>query len=91
MSPLRVCHPTLEVVDGKLRLSAIDGGYGVDNEKEIDVVGKMADKFWYDASLMNRLLKTAPDDELTFCLVSGRMYITGDSGFTSLIIGFKND
>jgi hypothetical protein len=91
MSPLRVCHPTLEVVDGKLRLSAIDGGYGVDNEKEIDVVGKMADKFWYDASLMNRLLKTAPDDEFKFCVVSGRMYITGDSGFTSLIIGFKND
>jgi hypothetical protein len=87
MSPLRMCHPTLEVVDAKLYLSAIDGDYGVDNEKEIEVVGRMGGKFKYDASQMNRLLKTSPDDELTFCLVPGRMYITGDSGFTSLIIG----
>lgn len=87
MSPLRICHPTLEIKNGKLYLSAVDGDYGVDNEKEIEVVGEMGEKFKYDASQMNRLLKTAPDDELTFCPVPGRMYITGDSGFTSLIIG----
>lgn len=86
MAPLKYCHPTLEVINGKLLLSAIDGDYEVDNEKEIDVVGKMGSKFKYDASTLNRLLKTAPDDELTFCRVQGRMYITGDSGFTSLIM-----
>lgn len=87
MSPLKYCHPTIEIVNGKLLLSAIDGDYGVDNEKEIEVVGKMESKFKYDASTLNRLLKTAPDDELTFSQKPGKMYITGDSGFTSLIIG----
>lgn len=86
MSPLKICHPTLEIINGKLLLSAIDGDYGVDNEKEIDVVGKMASKFKYDAIIFNRLLKTATDDELTFSRVEGKMYITGDSGFTSLIM-----
>lgn len=86
MSPLKYCHPTIEIVNGKLLLSAIDGDYEVDNEKEIDVVGGMESKFKYDAATLNRLLKTAPDDELTFSQVKGMMYITGDSGFTSLIM-----
>lgn len=86
MSPLKYCHPTIEISNGKLLLSAIDANYGVDNEKEIDVVGKMESKFKYDAGTLNRLLKTAPDDELTFSRVKGMMYITGDSGFTSLIM-----
>jgi hypothetical protein len=86
MSPLKICYPSFEIKNGKLFLSANDGDYGVDNEKEIDVVGKMESKFKYEATRMTRLLKTAPDDELTFCHIKGRMYITGDSGFTSLII-----
>lgn len=86
MSPLKYCHPTIEIVNGKLVLSAIDGDYGVDNQKEIDIVGQMGSKFKYDATTLNRLLKTAPDDELTFSQVKGMMYITGDSGFTSLIM-----
>jgi DNA polymerase III sliding clamp (beta) subunit (PCNA family) len=86
MAPLKYCHPTLEVTNGKLLLSAIDSEYGVDNEKEIDVVGKMGDRFKYDAAQLNRLLKTSPDDELTFTRVKSMMYITGDSGFTSLIM-----
>lgn len=86
MSPLKICHPYLDLKNDKLLLSAIDGDYGVDNEKEIDILGHIENKFRYDAAKMNRLLKTAPDDELTFCRVDGRMYITGDSGFTSLIM-----
>lgn len=86
MSPTKICHPRIEVVNGRLLLSAIDGKYEVDNEKEIEVTGEMEDKFTYDAVMLNRLLKTAPDEELTFCRVKHRMYITGDSGFTSLIM-----
>ncbi len=86
MSPLKICHPTIEIANGKLLLSAIDGDFGVDNEKEIEVFGKMESKFRYDAAILNRLLKTAPDDELCFCQVKGMMYITGESGFTSLIM-----
>lgn len=91
MSKLKLCHPYLEVVNGKLLMSAVDSVFGVDNEKEIDVVGEMGDKFQYDAVILNRLLKTAPDEELTFYRIKGMMYITGDSGFTSLIMELIND
>lgn len=86
MSKFKICHPFLEIVNEKLLMSAVNSDYGVDNEKEIEVVGKMGGKFQYDAVILNRLLKTAPDDELTFSRVKGMMYITGDSGFTSLIM-----
>lgn len=93
MSMIKICHPFLEIKDGRLIMSAINSDYGVDNEKEIDVVGKMEGKVQYDAGTLNRLLKTAPDEELTFCRGKGMIYITGDSGFTSLIMEliFKND
>lgn len=93
MSKIKICHPFLEIKEGKLLMSAVNSDYGVDNEKQIDVVGKMGEKFQYDAGTLNRLLKTAPDDELTFSRVTGKMYITGDSGFTSLIMGliFNHD
>lgn len=90
MSKLRLCHPYLEIVNGKLLMSAVNSDYGVDNEKEIEVVGEMGDKFQYDAVILNRLLKTAPDEELNFSRVKGMMYITGDSGFTSLIMELLN-
>lgn len=86
MSKLKLCHPCLEIINGKLLMSAVNSDYGVDNEKEVEVVGGMGDKFQYDAVTLNRLLKTAPDDELTFSRIKGMMYITGDSGFTSLIM-----
>lgn len=90
MSKFKLCHPYLEIVNGKLVMSAVNSDYGVDNEKEIDVLGKMGDKFQYDAVTLNRLLKTAPDEELTFYRVKGMMYITGDSGFTSLTMELLN-
>lgn len=86
MSKIKMCHPFLEVKDGKLLMSAVNSDYGVDNEKEIDVIGKMEGKVQYDAGTLNRLLKTAPDEELTFSRGKGMIYITGDSGFTSLIM-----
>lgn len=86
MSKIKICHPYLEISNGKLLMSAVDSDYGVDNEKEIDVIGELGDKFQYDTVTLNRLLKTAPDDELTFSRLKGMMYITGDSGFTSLIM-----
>lgn len=89
MSPLRICHPTLDILNGKLCMSAMDGDYGVDNEKEIDTQGNIGGKFKHDATQMIRLLKTAPDDELTFSRTGNIMYITGDSGFTSLIMGLN--
>lgn len=86
MSKIKMCHPFLEIKEGKLLMSAVNSDYGVDNEKEIEVVGKMEGKVQYDAATLNRLLKTAPDEELTFSRGKGMIYITGDSGFTSLIM-----
>lgn len=85
----KICHPTLDIVNGKLHMSAVDGDYGVDNEKEIDVSGDIGTKFKYDAHQMIRLLKTAPDDDVTFSRNGNVMYITGESGFTSLIMGLN--
>lgn len=86
MSITKLCYPILEVKNGKLKLTANDGDFAIDNEKEIEVVGQMEGQFKTDASWLNRLLKTSPDEELTFCRVNNIMYITGDSGFTSLIM-----
>lgn len=86
MSKIKMCHPFLEIINGKLVMSAVDSNYGVDNEKEIEVVGKMEGKLQYDAGTLNRLLKTAPDEELTFSRSKGIVHITGESGFTSLIM-----
>lgn len=91
MSKFKFCHPYLEIKNGKLLMSAVNSDYGVDNEKEIEVIGEIGERFHYDAGTLNRLLKTAPDDELTFSRVKGMMYITGDSGFTSLIMELVYD
>lgn len=86
MSLSKQCYPILELANGKLKLTANDGDFAIDNEKEINVIGQMEGQFKTDAAWFNRLLKTAPDDELTFNRVQGRIYITGESGFTSLIM-----
>lgn len=86
MSLSKLCYPILQITNGRLKLTANDGDFAIDNEKEIEVVGQMGEKFKTDASWFNRLLKTAPDEELTFSRIQGMMYITGDSGFTSLIM-----
>lgn len=81
--------PTFEVQNNILKLSASDADYGRDGQKEIEVVGKMDGSFRYDAVLMNRLLKSAPDEELTFHQANAMFYITGASGFSSLIMELK--
>lgn len=86
MSISKECHPILEVSNGKLKLTANDGDFAIDNEKEISVVGQMDGQFKTDARWLNRLLKSSPDEELTFCRVNNILYITGESGFTSLIM-----
>lgn len=85
-SPLKYAWPSFSVDDGKMKLSVIDGNYSRDGEEEIDVVGKMTGSFRYDAALMNKILKSAPDEELTFHQSDHKFYITGESGFSSLII-----
>jgi hypothetical protein len=70
-------------------LSITDPTYGRNGEKPVDVVGKMTGKFQYDAHLMNKILKSSPDEELTFHQSKALYYITGDSGFSALIMELK--
>jgi hypothetical protein len=88
-SPLKYAWPTFSIEDSKMLISITDATYGRNGEKLIDVVGSMTGKFQYDASLMNRVLKSSPDDELTFHQSKALYYIAGDSGFTALIMELK--
>jgi hypothetical protein len=88
-SPLKYAWPEFSILNGKMRLSATDTNYSRDGEKEIDVVGGMTGTFKYDAALMNKILKSSPDEELTFHQSNALFYITGDSGFSALIMELK--
>lgn len=88
-SPLKYAWPSISIEKGKMRMSVVDGDYSRDGEKEVDVVGKMTGSFRYDAALMNKILKSSPDEELTFHQSDHKFYITGESGFNSLIIELK--
>jgi hypothetical protein len=90
-SPLKYAWPEFSISDGKMRLLAADADYSRDGEKEIDVVGSMTGTFKYDAAQMNKILKSSPDEELTFYQSNALFYITGDSGFSALIMECKAD
>lgn len=88
-SPLKYARPSFTIQNGKMKLSVVDAKYSRDGEKEIEVVGKMTGIFRYDAELMNKILKSSPDEELTFHQSNNMFYICGESGFSSLIIELK--
>lgn len=90
-SPLKYAWPTFSIQDSKMLVSIVDPTYGRNGEKLIDVVGTMVGKFQYDAALMNKVLKSSPDEELTFYQSKSLYYITGDSGFSALIMELKID
>jgi hypothetical protein len=84
----KIAQASIEVSKGKMFFEMNDTGYEVNTTKEFDVEGDVAcDKFNFNPVLMNKLLKSVPDTELTFNKVGNRYYITGDSGFVALIIG----
>lgn len=88
-SPLKYSWPEFSITNNKMRLFVPDANYSRDGEREIDVIGSMVGTFKYDAALMNKVLKSAPDEELTFHQSNALFYITGDSGFFALIMELK--
>lgn len=88
-APLKYACPEIEIKDGGLMVTMNDTGYELDGEEIIPITGSMEGKFKYNAALLSRLLKTAPDQEVTFHQSKGLFYITGESGFNSLIMQFK--
>lgn len=83
----KVAVSSISVSKGKLNYESNDTGYERVAEKQIAVEGDDMEKFNFNPALMAKLLKSVPDDTLTFNRMGNRYYITGDSGFVSLIIG----
>lgn len=90
-SPLKYAWPTFSIQGSQMLLSVVDSVYGRAGEKSIDVVGRMTGQFQYDAALMNKVLKSCPDEELTFHQSGSLYYITGDDGFSALIMELKTN
>lgn len=90
-SPLKYAWPTFSIQDYKMLLSVTDSTYGRAGEKLIDVDGRMTGQFQYDAALMNKVLKSCPDEELTFYQSNSLYYITGNAGFSALIMELKTN
>ncbi len=65
------------------KISMEDGKYGIAYEKNIS---KKIDDFMFNPIYMAQQLKSLPDDELTFTKKEGRYYVTGESGFVSIIM-----
>lgn len=86
ISPSKLVYPTFSIEKGDLLLSMKDNDYNIDMKKSIPCTGKMEGTFGYIAAQMSKLLKTAPDEELTFTQSDKRYYITGESGFSALIV-----
>lgn len=85
----KIATAAIEVKKGKLFFEMNDIGYEVNTTKEFLVEGDDTDIFNYNPTLMNKLLKSVPDTELTFNQTPNRYYITGESGFVALVIGLS--
>lgn len=76
-------------MNGCLNLKMVDAVHERDTSKEIEATGSCKDVFHFSPSMMNTLLKNVPDDLLTFHQADSKYYITGESGFVSLIMEIK--
>ena len=65
------------------KLTMNDADFGVSCETELPI--ELGD-FTFNPSFMGKLLMSLPDEEVTFIKNKDRFYITGKSGFTSLIM-----
>lgn len=77
---------TMKVEDNKLKLDMNDKDFEVDVKKEIECIGAITGEFRFNVSYMGKVLKTLPDEELTFHKSNRKCYITGASGFVALIM-----
>lgn len=76
---------SMSIEDGKLTLSMSDSDFNVDVTKTIEVSGEMDDSFTFNPQMMSTQLKNLPDNELTFYQSKGSYFITGETGFVSII------
>lgn len=79
---------SLELKDG-LYLEMVDPDRELNISKTIEAKGTGGDKLNYNPEAMNVLLKNISDDTITFHQGDRHAYITGGSGFKSLISGLQ--
>lgn len=69
------------------KLSMIDSGYGIDYEKPLV---KSMPNFTFNPAILGKMLKSLPDETLTFSKADNKFYVTGESGFVSLIMEMQS-
>lgn len=85
-SPSKKVVATLKVQSEVMKLVMKDSDYERDVEKDISVTGEDVSLFAYMPVNLNQLLKNVPDNDVTFYQAKNKYYITGESGFTTLIM-----
>lgn len=85
-SPSKKVVATFKVQSEVMKLVMKDTDYDRDVEKDIPVTGEDVSLFAYMPVNLNQLLKNVPDAYLIFYQAKNKYYITGESGFTTLIM-----
>lgn len=85
-SPSKKVVATFKVQSEIMKLVMKDADYERDVEKDISVTGEDVSLFGYMPVNLNQLLKNVPDADVTFYQAKNKYYITGESGFTTLIM-----
>lgn len=85
-SPSKKVVATFKVISEVMKLEMKDADFERDVQKDISVTGMDVESFSYMPVNMNQLLKNVPDSDLTFWQSKNKYYITGESGFTTLIM-----
>lgn len=65
------------------KVSMVDSDFGNDSEK---ILPASLPDFSFNPVFMSKLLKSLPDDELNFIKEGNKFFVTGESGFVSIIM-----
>lgn len=84
-TPIKGVPATFSVEKKKMKLDYNDTNYEINISKEIPAEGTMEGSFTFLPNNLNPLLKSVPDEILTFYQAKDRYYVTGDSGFVSFV------
>lgn len=83
---------SMVIKENKLIMSMNEPTFGININKEIEVIGKMEKVFNFNPALMSTLLKNIPDEQLSFYRNDNDIYyITGKTGFVSMILPMFNN
>lgn len=69
----------INVENGKMHL--VDSAYGIEKEKPCEL-----EDFGFNPTIMSKLLKSLPDEKITFIKADRKYYMTGPGGYVALIM-----